>query len=151
MCRRTIHPLPLAHLQMGNWSTAQACPLAENWTGNPSICRPALSPLSHTSQDSIILFIELSQGRGWRTRFLSYKFISGSLSCPQEVLRQWSAPLESSYQMRNYIFVQDNSFFKKNWGCFQLFSLPLLITHNLCSPSSLPECSLEIDIRLIDL
>ena len=35
---------------LGIWSATQACALTGNRTGNPLVCRPALNPLSHTSQ-----------------------------------------------------------------------------------------------------
>ena len=34
----------------------QACALPGNQTGNPSVCRPALNPLSHTSQGPSYLY-----------------------------------------------------------------------------------------------
>ena len=37
--------------QLGTWPTTQACALTGNRTGDPLVCRPALNPLSHTSQD----------------------------------------------------------------------------------------------------
>ena len=48
--------LPLVHPLLGTWPTTQACALTGNWTSNPLVHRPALNPLSHTSQ-------------GWRTSF----------------------------------------------------------------------------------
>ena len=32
------------------WPSTQACALTGNQTSNPLVCRPALNPLSHTSQ-----------------------------------------------------------------------------------------------------
>ena len=40
----TSPPLP------GTWPTTQTCALTRNQTSNTLVCRPALSPLSHTSQ-----------------------------------------------------------------------------------------------------
>ena len=34
----------------GTWLVTQACALNGDWTRNLSVCRPALNPLSHTSQ-----------------------------------------------------------------------------------------------------
>ena len=34
----------------GTWPTTQACDLIGNWTGNPLVHWPAISPLSHTNQ-----------------------------------------------------------------------------------------------------
>ena len=42
---------------MGTWPTTQACALTGNRTVNPFVCRPALHPLSHTSQSSSEIFI----------------------------------------------------------------------------------------------
>ena len=42
--------LPLTHPLLGTWPTTQACTLAGNPTSDPLVCRPALNPLSHTSQ-----------------------------------------------------------------------------------------------------
>ena len=50
MPERYIDQLPLAHPQPGTWPTTQACALIGNLTGNLSVPRPALNPLSHTSQ-----------------------------------------------------------------------------------------------------
>ena len=41
---------------LGIKPTAQACALTGNWTGNPLVYRPALNPLSHTSQGCIPSF-----------------------------------------------------------------------------------------------
>ena len=35
---------------LGTWPTIQACALTGNWTTDPLVHRPALSPLSHTCQ-----------------------------------------------------------------------------------------------------
>ena len=43
--------LLLEHPLLGIWPAIQACALTGNRTGDPPVCRPALSPLSHTSQD----------------------------------------------------------------------------------------------------
>ena len=45
----SISCLPHAPL-LGTWSTTQACALAGNQTGDPSVHRPVLNPMSHTSQ-----------------------------------------------------------------------------------------------------
>ena len=42
--------LPLAHPLLGTWLTTQACALTGNQTSDPLVCRPALNPLSFTSQ-----------------------------------------------------------------------------------------------------
>ena len=47
---RNIDWLPLARPQPGSRLTTQASGLRRDQTGNPSVCGPALSPLSHTSQ-----------------------------------------------------------------------------------------------------
>ena len=38
------------HTQLGPWSATQSCALTGNRTGDLSVHRSALSPLSHTSQ-----------------------------------------------------------------------------------------------------
>ena len=48
--RNTNVWLPLMCPQLGTWLTTQAWSLTGNRTFNPSVRRPALSPLSHTSQ-----------------------------------------------------------------------------------------------------
>ena len=42
--------LPLVHPLLETWCTTQACALTGNRTGDPLVHRPALNPLSHTSQ-----------------------------------------------------------------------------------------------------
>ena len=42
--------LLLTHPLLGTWPATQACALTGNRTRNPSVHRPALNPLSHTSQ-----------------------------------------------------------------------------------------------------
>ena len=54
--KRHINWLPLSLPQPGTWSTTQACALTGNHTSNPLVGRPALNPLSHTSQGWIIYF-----------------------------------------------------------------------------------------------
>ena len=49
MCERYM----VAYL-LGTWSTTQACALTGNQTSDPVVHRPALSPLTHTSQGSIL-------------------------------------------------------------------------------------------------
>ena len=47
--------LPLTHPLLGTWPTTQACALTGNQTSDPSVHRPVLNPLSHTSQGEQIL------------------------------------------------------------------------------------------------
>ena len=47
--------LPLTHPLLGTWPATQACALTGNQTGNPLVRRPALNPLSHTSQGPKVL------------------------------------------------------------------------------------------------
>ena len=49
--------LPLTHPLLGTWPTTQACALTRNQTSNPLVHRPALNPLSHTSQDGKFDFL----------------------------------------------------------------------------------------------
>ena len=45
--------LPLVRPQLGTGLVTQACALTGNQTGDPMVRRPALNPLSYTSQGSI--------------------------------------------------------------------------------------------------
>ena len=49
-CERYINWLPLTCPHLGVWPATQACALSGNQTSNLSICKPELTPLSHTSQ-----------------------------------------------------------------------------------------------------
>ena len=49
--------LPLTHSLLGTWPKTQACALTENQTGDPVVCRPALNPLSHTSQGAFFISV----------------------------------------------------------------------------------------------
>ena len=53
MCERYIDQLLLTHPQLGTWPTTQACVLTGYQTSDLSVCRPALNPVSHTSQGHI--------------------------------------------------------------------------------------------------
>ena len=48
--------LPLVYPLVGTWPTTQACALTGNRTSDPLDCRPACTPLSHTSQGSLLFF-----------------------------------------------------------------------------------------------
>ena len=41
---------------LGTWPVTQVCALLRNWTSDLLVCRPALNPLSHTSQGKISFF-----------------------------------------------------------------------------------------------
>ena len=62
MCKRYMDWLPLTRPQLGTWPLTQACALTGNRTGDLWVCRPALNPLSHTSQGKIISFYLLIKG-----------------------------------------------------------------------------------------
>ena len=47
--------LPLTHPLLGTWPETQACSLTGNRTGDLLVHRPALNPLSYTSQGSILI------------------------------------------------------------------------------------------------
>ena len=49
--------LPLVHPLLGTWPATQAYSLTGNRTSDPLIHRPALNPLSHTSQGSLHVFL----------------------------------------------------------------------------------------------
>ena len=54
--RNTSVWLPLTCPPPDTWPTTQACALTGNRTGDPSVRRLVLSPLSHTSQGRTIIF-----------------------------------------------------------------------------------------------
>ena len=56
-CVRDTSISCLSHSQLGTWPTTRACARTENRTSDLLVHRPALSPLSHTDQDSFILLI----------------------------------------------------------------------------------------------
>ena len=59
---RNTHLLPLAHPQPGTWPILQACALTGNRTGDLSVHRPALNPLSHTARASVyFVFVFFNQ------------------------------------------------------------------------------------------
>ena len=51
--------LPLKHPLLGTWPANQACALSGHQTSDLLVRRPALSPLSHTSQGSFLLLLLL--------------------------------------------------------------------------------------------
>ena len=51
--------VPLVRPLLRTWPTTQACALTGNQTGNPFVHRPALNPLSHTSQGNIKIYLYL--------------------------------------------------------------------------------------------
>ena len=46
--------LPLTHLLLGTWPTTQACALTSMRTSDLLVCRPAINPLSHSSQGTFV-------------------------------------------------------------------------------------------------
>ena len=48
--------LLLMHPLLGTWPTTQSCAQTGNRTGDPLVRRPALNPLSHTSQARIVSY-----------------------------------------------------------------------------------------------
>ena len=58
---------------LGTWPATQACALNGNRTGDPLVCRPALNPLSHTSQGKKSFLIDKQKLYKWfRLSFLNY-------------------------------------------------------------------------------
>ena len=53
MWQISINRLPFAHPQLGDLGCNQACALTGNQTCDLLVCRPALNPLSHTSQGTV--------------------------------------------------------------------------------------------------
>ena len=62
MCERNIYWLPLAHPLLGTWPATQAHALTGNRTGDPSVHRPMLNPLSYTSQGSFLNILKEKDG-----------------------------------------------------------------------------------------
>ena len=68
--------LPLMCSLLGTWPTTQACALTGNRTGDPLVHRPALNPLSHTSQGYLhtlviylLYFLEYSKWTYYKPTF----------------------------------------------------------------------------------
>ena len=73
--------LPLVHPVLGTWPATQACALTGIRTSDALVCRPALNPLSHTSQG------------WWRVLMATFAF-----SCGEQVrIKQISFSLPSFY------------------------------------------------------
>ena len=62
--RHTNVWLPLVRPSPGTWPATQACALTGNRTGEPLVRRPALNPLSYTSQGMFIDLREREKGGG---------------------------------------------------------------------------------------
>ena len=58
MCEKYIDWLPLLHPQLGTWPLTHACVLSGDRTRNLSVCRQTLSPLSHTSQGPLGVYLK---------------------------------------------------------------------------------------------
>ena len=89
-----------------NWGPAgpatQACALTGNQTGDLSVCRLALNPLSHTSQ-------------GWVVSNLGLSEENCIMICVYEVF--WTFALISlDYILRNGIARSQGKFFLGGWG-----------------------------------
>ena len=54
MCKRYFHRLSLTPPPLGTQPTTQACALPRNRTGDLSVCRLVLNPLSHTSRNFLL-------------------------------------------------------------------------------------------------
>ena len=52
--------VPLMCPLLGTWPATQACALTRNRSSDPLVSRPALSPLSHTSQGAFLIFWGIS-------------------------------------------------------------------------------------------
>ena len=74
MCKRNTVRLPLTRPQMGPWPATQAHALAGNQTSDPLVHRPALNPLSHTSQGIKWRFINMPLHPQDRGQFYSIFF-----------------------------------------------------------------------------
>ena len=87
--------LPLTWPPVGTWPATQACALTGNGTSDPLVCRPALNPLSHTSQGSYFFFFLKQQNPFWiYTQLSKYKKckITDSLLFPFVLVRVRTLP-----------------------------------------------------------
>ena len=62
MCERNINQPPVTCLQPETWPIAQARALTGDPTSDFLVCRPGLSPLSHSSQGSFWILSHLKAG-----------------------------------------------------------------------------------------
>ena len=76
--------LPLARPLLGTWSATQACALTGNQTGGPLIHRPALNPLSHTSQGSCVFKYVL-----YRDSIFYFQMVLPNFTCKGIKLCNW--------------------------------------------------------------
>ena len=65
---------------LGTWPTTQACTLPGNRTGDLLVCRPALNPLSHTSQGTKVAFLLHIYRRFNQLIFFPCLLLSGSFA-----------------------------------------------------------------------
>ena len=82
--------LPFTHLLPGPWPATQACALTRNRTSDPLVRRPALNPLSHTSQGCSRVFnsleshlLEFFENLGKILFLRGFLLVSGS--CPSSL------------------------------------------------------------------
>ena len=112
--------LPLTCPQLGTQPATQACALTGNWTGNPSVCSPALNPLSHTSQGQIaFLFFCFLHFRDWSL-----------------VFGLWFDP-EKVYFLLLWLFCRTSlwlsSKYKVVYGLSRCLIIPLFLKSRYCS------------------
>ena len=84
--------LLLTYPQLGTWPTTQACALTGNRTGDLSVCRQALNPLSLTSQGTSVFFfffkevISTSKCIVWRQAYIIIRKNSENSSLTKSTL-----------------------------------------------------------------
>ena len=114
--------LPVTRPLLGTWPETQACALTGNWTGDPLVHRPALNPLSHTSQGSRFLSM-FSHSQLWN--FPSLLAASKhSLLC----LLAWVLPVQQDSCLCAWIMCCHNQHSTGNWlmvSCRELKLFPL--------------------------
>ena len=94
--------LPLTHPLLGTWPATQACALTGNQTGDALVHRPALNPLSHTSQglhlrfktyvnflllDLVLFNLQLNNSGNWWRQRLDCKVYMCSLKLSKFFLK----------------------------------------------------------------
>ena len=82
--------LPLSHPLLGTWPTTQMCALTGNQTSDSLVRKPALNPLSHTSQGFEWTFININS-------LVSDKVTSVSLNPTKLLLRMTLQLLKASF------------------------------------------------------
>ena len=94
--------LPLIRPLVGTWPTTPACALTGKQTHNPLVHRPALNPLSHSSQGANHLLLSvLGLGKTEFTRWLQTACLTTCLTFPTPLLLAYW-PVSKWLQVENH-------------------------------------------------